>query len=342
MLKYRGSRLFRQGIVGIVVIVCVILVGLNSQKFVKSTLHYEAVFTEAGGLSPGANVEISGSIVGTVSKISLREGDAVAELSINSKVGLGSETSAHIKTGSLLGARVVALVSDGPGRMHPHDVIPANRTSSPYSLTDAVGDLTTNAAGLDTTGINQSLDALSSTLNSVAPQLGATFDGLTGLSRALNSRDQSLRDLLRTTADVTGILAQRSEQVNGLILNANSLLGVLVDRRDAIVSLLANVNAVANQLTGLVHDNEAELAPTLDRLNSIAAVLEKDRDSIAQTLPNLAKSAMGQGEAVASGPFYQAFVANLVDGRDIQPFLDAAFGIEPRSQLPLPHLEPPR
>src|SRR6478609_2117067 len=115
MLKYKNSKLFRQGIVGIVMIVSVILVGLQSTKFITLTtpVHYEAVFSEAGGLTAGADVIVSGVKVGTVSKVSLQDGDAVATLSVDGKIGLGSESTAHIRTGSLLGKRIVTIETHG-------------------------------------------------------------------------------------------------------------------------------------------------------------------------------------------------------------------------------------
>ena len=234
--------------------------------------------------------------------------------------------------------------------MHPMDVIPASRTSSPYSLTEAISDLTTNAAGTDTQSLNQSLDTLSATIDQIAPQLGPTFDGLARLSRTINSRNESLRDLLNSAADVTGILSERSQQVNALILNANDLLAVLVERQDAIVSLLANTSAVSRQLIGLVHDNEQELAPTLERLNRVTAMLEKNRDNIAKALPGLAKFQITQGETVSNGFYYNAYVPNLQPAQLLQPFLDYAFGFRrgtdagqppdnagPRAELPFPY-----
>jgi phospholipid/cholesterol/gamma-HCH transport system substrate-binding protein len=344
MLKYKNSKLFRQGLVGIVMIVCVILVGLQSTKFITLTtpVRYEAVFSEAGGLTAGADVIVSGVKVGTVSKVSLQDGDAVATLSVDGKIDLGSESTAHIRTGSLLGKRIVTVESHGPESMKPHDTIPVERTGSPYSLTDAVGELTTNASGIDTNQLNQSLDTLTATLDRVAPELGPTFDGLTAVSRALNARNESLSDLLTTTADVSGILGERSDRVNSLILNANLLVGVLNDRRQAIATLLANTNAVAQQLSGLVADNEAELGPTLDRLNSVAALLERQRDNINTSIPALGKVALTQGEAISGGAFYNAYVANLMLGPLIQPFIDQAFGLQPAAPFPLPYLEAPR
>ncbi|BBX95025.1 MCE family protein [Mycobacterium lacus] len=353
MLRYRGVGLIRAGFIGAVLVVLVILVGLSPERLISwaTMVRYQALFSEAGGLALGNAVTVSGVKVGTVSSVSLQKGDALVTFMIKGSVPLGSQTSAHIRTGTLLGERVLTLESAGSGTLRPMAVIPVSRTSSPYSLTDAVSDVTTNFAGTDTGSLNQSLDTLSATLDQIAPQLGPTFDGLTRLSRSLNSRNEKLGDLFKTASDVTGILSERSQQVNALILNADDLLEVLAARRQEIVDLLANTSAVAKQLSGVVHDNESELAPTLERLNSVVAMLEKNRDNISKALPALAKYQISLGEAVAGGFYYQAFVPNLLVGQLFQPFLDYLFGFRtfdtatgpgtpstvPRSLFPFPY-----
>ena len=210
-------------------------------------------------------------------------------------------------------------------------------------MSEAVSDVTTNLAATSTDTLNHSLDALSATIDQIAPQLGPTFDGLTRLSRAINSRGESLDALLKSATDVTGILSEHNQQVNALILDGNDLLQVLVERRNAISRLLANVSQVAKELTGLVADNESKLAPTLDRLNSVAAMLEKNRDNIAKALPGLKKFEFTSGEAVANGFYYNAFVPNLAIPELIQPFFDYYFGFRrndpnmPRALFPWPH-----
>ena len=351
MLKYRGAELVKAGFIGVVLITLVIAVGLAPDRLLSwaTSVRYQALFSEAGGLAAGNAVTVSGIKVGSVSDIALRGGDAVVTFSLKSNVLLGSDTTAHIRTGSLLGERVLTLESAGSGTMRPMDVIPVSRTSSPYSLTAVLGDFTSNAAGTDTETLNQSLDTLSTTLDEIAPRLGPAFDGLTRLSRTLNGRNQSLRELLARASDVSGILSERSQQVNALILNANDLLAVLAARRQEIVELLAATAAVAKQLTGLVHDNEKDLAPTLERLNSVTAMLEKNRDNIGKALPALAKYQITLGEAVSSGFYYQAFVPNLVTVQILQPFFDRLFGfrfgapgeppdtIGPRQLVPFPY-----
>ena len=344
MLKYRDVNLTRTGFLGIVLVLLVVAVGLQPERLISwaSGTRYSAEFAEAGGLSAGNDVKVSGVKVGTVSSVALGERGAVVTFTVDHSVRLGTQTTAHIRTGSLLGARIITLEPAGSTAMHIGDLIPMSRTGSPYSLNEAVNDLTTNVAATDTTALNQSLDTLSATLDQVAPQLGPAFDGLTRLSRSLNSRSETLGSLLQHAAKVTDVLAQRSQQVDTLILNANDLLAVLVERRQAISELLANTAAVAKNLTGLVKDNEAELAPTLDRLNRVTAMLEKNRDNLSKALPGLKKFEITSSESVANGGYYSAYVPNLIPPQMLQPFFDYAFGFRagdpdmPRALFPWP------
>jgi phospholipid/cholesterol/gamma-HCH transport system substrate-binding protein len=352
MLKYRGAHLIRSGFIGVVLVLLVITVGLQPQTLWNwaTTIRHQALFTEAGGLAPANKVKISGVTVGTVSKVELQQGKALVTFTVDGKVPLGSATSAYIRTGTLLGERLLTLESRGSGTLKSADVIPVSRTGSPYSLTDALGELAGNTRDTDTAAINQSLDTLSSVIDRAAPQLGPTFDGLSRISKALNERNGSLSDLLKSAADVTGILYQRSQQLNTLILNANELLGVLDARRYAIVNLLANISGLSQQLSGLVADNEQELAPALEKLNSVTAMLQRNNDNIGKAMTGLAKFQLTQAEAVNGGFYYNAFVANLLPAQTLQPFFDYALGFRrgvnagqppdnagPRAEFPFPY-----
>jgi phospholipid/cholesterol/gamma-HCH transport system substrate-binding protein len=351
MLKYRGNQLIRAGFIGAVLIVLVIAIGLQPDRLLQwaTSLRYHALFTEAGGVAVGNDVTVSGIKVGSVSSVELDNGDALVGFTVNSKYALGSDTTAHIRTGTLLGERVLSLESAGSGTLDRNQTIPTTRTSSPYSLTDAVSDLTANTAGTNTETLNQSLDTLSATLDQIAPQLGPAFDGVARLSKSLNNRNESLAELLKTAGNVTGIFSERSKQVNTLILNANDLLAVLNERRHAITGLLNATSAVSKALTGIVADNEQKLAPALHQLNEVTAMLEKNRDNLAKMLPGAAKYYLTQGEIVSNGAYYNALVPNISPAQILQPFLDYAFGFRrgmdagqppdnagPRAELPFP------
>lgn len=352
MLKYRGSNLIRSGIIGIVVIVLVISVGLQPQRlWTKATsIRHQALFTEAGGLASGNEVKVSGVTVGSVSDVALEKGRVLVTFMVNGKVRLGADTTAHIRTGTLLGQRLLTLESSGQGTLRSSDVIPLSRTGAPYSLSDALSEFTANTRDTDTKALNQSLDTLSTTIDRLAPQLSPTFEGISRISKALNERNESLSGLLKSASQVTAILSERSQQVNTLILNANELLGVLEQRRYAIVNLLANTSALSQQLSGLVADNEAELAPALEKLNSVTEMLQRNNDNIGKAMAGLAKFQVTQAEAVNNGFFYNAFVANLNPAQTLQPFFDYALGFRrgtdagqppdnagPRAEIPFPY-----
>ena len=351
MLKYRGAGVIRAGFIGVVVIVLVIAVGLAPERILvwATSIRYQAVFTDASGLAVGNDVTVSGMKLGTVTAVSLQDPNALVTFTVDGRTALGAQTTAHIRTGTLLGQRTLTLESAGDETMSPMELIPLNRTSSPYTLTDAIGELTTNTTDTDTAKLTESLDTLSATLDQIAPQLGPAFDGLARISEALNGRNSALGQLFASGRDVTEVLATRSEQISTLILNANDLVGMLSARRQTIVELLANTSAVAREVTGLVHDNEQELAPTLEKLNTVLAMLERQRDNIALALPRLAKYQITLGETVSSGPYYSAYIPNLDLPFVLQPFLDYAFGFRrgvdagqppddagPRAELPFP------
>ena len=156
---------------------------------------------------------MSGIKVGSVSDVSLQGRKALVTFTID---GNGRTRVGHHRTHPHRNASRRTRADSGVRRatdtMHPMDVIPVSRTSSPYSLTEAVSELTTQHRGHRHRSLNQSLDTLSATLDQIAPQLGPTFDGITRLSQSLNDRNDTLATCSRTAADVTGdpFGAQRS------------------------------------------------------------------------------------------------------------------------------------
>ena len=122
MLKYRGSKLIRAGIIGVVLAILVIAIGLQPERLVQwaTALRYQALFSEAGGLDRGQRrdrVRHQGRL-GVVRSNS----KTVTRWSVSPSTGkyaLGSDTTAHIRTGTLLGERVLALESAGSGTLEP-------------------------------------------------------------------------------------------------------------------------------------------------------------------------------------------------------------------------------
>ncbi|WP_433625155.1 MCE family protein [Nocardia sp. CA-120079] len=318
------SRAVSLGIIGIVVATTVSLSALQLDRlpFIRSGATYTAYFADAGGLVPGDNVQVAGVKSGRVEQVKLDGAKVYVRFTLDEGIVLGNKTSAAIKTNTVLGRKSLEVTPAGSGSTRTNETIPLDRTTSPYSLTDALGDLTNTVKGLDMDQVNRTLDALSTTFADTPAPLRSALDGVTQLSRSLNARDKALTELLGRAQNVTKVLADRSNQINALLVDGNDLLGELDRRRGALSQLIVYINGLAQQLTGLVNDNEAQLKPTLDRLNSVLALLQSNKDNLSKALDGLGPFSAALGEQVGSGPYFQAYVSNATT-RGLQILVDA-------------------
>ncbi|MFC8528357.1 MCE family protein [Nocardia sp. NPDC057227] len=300
------------GIVGLVLAVAIALSALQFDRlpFIRSGATYTAFFGDAGGLVPGDAVQVAGVRSGRVEDVRLDGAKVLVTFSLSESIVLGEKTGAAIKTNTVLGRKSLEVSPDGPGALRATDTIPLERTNSPYSLNEALGDLAGTVQGLDMQRVDETLDALSVSFADTPAPLRSALDGVTALSRSINTRDQALTDLLARAQRVTEILAERGTQINALLLDGNELLGELDRRRTAISQLIVYVNGLALQLRGVIADNEAQLNPALQKLDQVLDLLTRNRENISLALDRLGPFSAALGEQVGSGPYFQAYVVN--------------------------------
>jgi phospholipid/cholesterol/gamma-HCH transport system substrate-binding protein len=222
--------------------------------------------------------------------------------------------------------------------------IPIERTTPAYQLPDALGDLTQTIHGLDTDRLNESLSTLAQTFKNSPPDLKAAVNAVARFSQTLNDRDTELRNLLANANKVTAVLARRSDQVADLIVDTNALLAQLRTQSAALDHISGNISALSQQLSGFVADNRTELHAALDKLNGVLTIVDNRKAEVQKSLKLLNATAMSLGEAVSSGPFFNAYVVNLLPGQFVQPYVGAAFsdlGLDPNVLLPSQRTDPP-
>ena len=72
-------------------------------------------------------------------------------------------------------------------------------------------------------------------------------------------------------------------------------------------------------------------------------IVDNRKERLQKSLKLLNAYAMSLGESVSAGPFFKAYVANLLPGQFMQPFVDAAFsdlGLDPNVLLPSQRTDP--
>lgn len=188
------------GTVGIVVVAAVALAALQYQRlpFFNQGTRVSAYFADAGGLRTGNTVEVSGYPVGKVSSISLDGPGVLVEFKVDTDVRLGNRTEVAIKTKGLLGSKFLDVTPRGDGRLD--SPIPIERTTSPYQLPDALGDLAATISGLHTERLSESLATLAQTFADTPAHFRNAIHGVARLAQTLDERDNQLRSLLANAA----------------------------------------------------------------------------------------------------------------------------------------------
>jgi phospholipid/cholesterol/gamma-HCH transport system substrate-binding protein len=325
------------GAIGLALTAAIVFAGLQLKNILldSASKSYSAYFADAGALRTGAKVQVSGAEVGEVSGVELDGSKALVTFKVSDDIRLGDRTEAAIKTDTLLGTKIVDVVPRGEG--HLSHTIPMERTRSPYQLPDALGDLTSTINSLNTDQLSQSLTTLSQTLQNTPPDLKAAVEGLGRFSQTLNNRDQQLRSLLANANKATTVLAERTDQVVNLISDANALLTELLAESSALDSISGHVSQLSQQLSGLIAENRAQLKPALEKLDGVLTIVDDRKAKVQESIKLLNSYALSLGESVSSGPFFNAYIGNLLPGQWIQPFIDAAFsdlGLDPNTKLP--------
>ncbi|MGV0794526.1 MCE family protein [Mycolicibacterium sp. XJ1819] len=323
--------------IGIVLTISMTAVALNYDKIplVNQDKQYTAYFEDAGGLTAGAPVEISGFRVGKVESLGLDDGRVIVGFNVDNDIRLGDKTEAAINTKTLLGAKLLKVTPRGDG--HQAGPIPIERTRSPYQLPDALGDLASTISGLDTQQLSHSLAVLSNTFKDTPSSLKRAVDGVGRLADTLDRRDAQLRNLLANADKVSAVLAEDSDNIVTLVTATNALLESLQREGRALDAISNHIAGATNQLQGLIADNRDTLKPALDKLNGVLVILDTHKQQIQESIKLLNAYAMSLGEATSSGPFFKSYLANLLPGQFVQPFVDAAFsdlGLDPNTLLP--------
>ena len=332
------------GAVGAGGVAAVLLGALNFDRLpvVHDATDYSAYFADAAGLQPDAPVQVAGLRVGQVASISLDGPRVLVSFDVDDDVRLGDRTEAAIKTKTVLGAKYVEIVPRGQGTQS--GPIPLERTTSPYQLTDVLGDLATTINGLDTGELSASLATLAETFSDTPPELRLAVDGVARFADTLNERDEQLRSLLDNVGTVSGVLAERSDQIVQLVADTNALLEQLRRQSTSLDQISGNISAVARQLKGFIAESRPAFKPALDKLNGVLAIVENRKEKLQESITRLNAYSMSLGESISSGPFFKGFVVNLPPGQFIQPFVEAAFsdlGLDPNVLMPSQLTDPP-
>jgi phospholipid/cholesterol/gamma-HCH transport system substrate-binding protein len=319
---FRERNPLAVGAVGLAILAGTVLAAFHIDDLAALTAQgsYEAAFHDASGLVAGNEVRVAGVKVGKVTGVGLARAASGPYVRVDFRlddgdVHLGDRTGATIRIKTVLGQKYLSLTPSGPGRLADGAEIPLDRTAAPFDVIQAVSGLADTVDQIDSEQLATAFTTLAQTFNDTPPSVSASLTGLSRLSQTVASRDEQLRQLLARAHSVTGVLAARDDEFRKLVADGSALLDEVSRRRDAIHDLLVGTNELATQLSGLVADNRAKLAPALNQLRAVVALLQRNRNQLAQTIETMAPFIDAFTNVLGNGRWFDSYVAGL-----IQPF----------------------
>lgn len=313
MTPFRERNPVVVGAVSIVVLVTVLVAALRADDLpiIGGGDTYYAMFTEAGGLKVNDEVRIAGVRVGKVDAIELDGGQVKVGFKVDDTARFGSGTRAAIKVKTILGSMFLALEPAGDGQLAEDGIIPAERTSSPFDVVEAFEGLASTSDQIDTDQLAQSLTTLADLTRNTPEEFRGALSGLSRLSANVAEKDAQLNSLLVNLERVSTVLDQRDQDIIKLMKDSDVLFRALVARRDAVHQLLVSTTKLSKELTTLIRQSRADLAPALANLENVVAVLNKNEDNLDSSLRLMAPFYRVFANTLGNGPWFDTWIANF-------------------------------
>lgn len=309
----RDARIIRLGVITLVVMALVSAATFNLGKFpgFRGTTYY-AEFSDASGIHKGNIVQVGGIRAGRVSAVDLAGDRVKVKFEIDGDVDFGPDSHASIEVLNLLGEKYLDLQPVGKGQLADGGTIPMDRTKAAYDIVGVFGDLTTTTEEIDTDQLSRALDTVADTLDVSAPEIQASFDGISRLSRSVAARDAEIQTLFESSKQVSKVLADRSDDIVDLMKSSDLVFQELTKRKAAVHDLLVNARSLAVELRGVVKDNEKQIAPALAEVDGLVSFLVSKKQKIKETLAALGPYVSILSNIIGTGPWFDAYAANLL------------------------------
>ncbi|MDT7664858.1 MAG: phospholipid/cholesterol/gamma-HCH transport system substrate-binding protein [Pseudonocardiales bacterium] len=278
-----------------------------------------AVFVDSSPLVPGNKVQLNGVEVGTISTITLVNGQAHVRMSLDRSVlPLHTDATAKIQPVSLLGERFIALGQGSPSApVLPEPlVIPVTRTGSSVDLDqllNTLNDPTSTALAAMVTTLGEGLagqgDKAAQAFKALAPTLHQT------------DRLSTLLDQQNVVLDHLIVSAQRNatafaQPLDSLVTGAQQTLGVVAANRqamnDTLVELPGTLTSARRTLT--------QLGNTADNTTDVLSGIRPLSDNLVQTSQELNDFADSGRPALRSMPDLLDRVNHMLD--EARPVVD--------------------
>ena len=308
---FAAQRYFWLGVLGTFVILALLI---GSSIYKSSGLGQQEVkaeFLQAAGMRPGDKVDVAGVEVGSVKSSKLAGDHIVTTLAVKKDLKLGPDAKAAIKMSTILGKIYVDLVP-GNGKGLKDDTIKVENTQVPYNLAKVVNDPEYKSQferveRLDPEKIAESLNVLDQQLGDSPKLTAQALDSVGVLAKVVNQRKDEVDGLLKNLNQVSQVVDDNRNNVLLLVTQGQAIGQSIMDRQALIQRLMDNTGTLSKQLQEIGGENNGQLAPLIQQLNTMSEGLEKNNDNLSRLLQIMPVTVRQLNNAFGTGPYGDVF-----------------------------------
>ena len=264
---------------------------------------YKAYFTDAGGISPGNDVNVSGIKVGKVPSVELAGDAAKVTFTVDRDIRVGDQSLVAIKTDTVLGEKSLAVTPQGSGIVDDDSVGPHH--NSLHAEHRAAGSRPATPASWTSRSSSRRCRCSPTRCTTPRRSCAARSTGSRPVAQPERPR-RGAGKLLAHAQSVTDMLAERAGQVNQLVVDGNQLFAALDERRaGAEQPDLGHRGCVRNRFRASSPTTAGSSGRRWSKLNLVLDNLNERKDHIGEALKRLPPYATALGEVVGSGPGFQ-------------------------------------
>lgn len=242
---------------------------------------YSAVFADASSLKGGDSVRVAGIRVGTVKTVALQpDNTVIVDFDASRDVKITNGTKVAVRYLNLVGDRYLELI-DGPGSARLEATgsqIPLERTEPALDLDLLLGGLKPVISGLNAQDVNALTGSLIEILQGQSGNVESLFSRTASFTSAIADNGQMVQNLIDNLNQVVGTVAKDGDQLSSAVDRLEQLITGLAADRDPVGTAIEALNQGTASMSDLLGKARPPLAGTIDQLNRMAPLLEKDKE----------------------------------------------------------------
>ena len=269
-----------------------------------------AVFDDVGDLQPRHSVQVADVRVGRIKGITLTDDfKARVALSIDPDAKIPADSTALVRTTSLLGEKFIEIRPDGEPDEGPflRDGAVIDETAEAPELEFVAQDFVTVLGAVNASDIATLAETGAEAFGGRGPELRSLIEDLSTISSTFASRSSQITDVIDNFDRTAGTLAAGSGDVDQLLRNLSTTSQVLADNRQRTITALDQLSRLAAVQNSVLGRYRSDIDRQIKQADVIVAEVAKHTGEVATLVDWLEKFAVGTPRTIP-GDFTQVYM----------------------------------